>query len=138
VRHSLSDAHIGGGYQFLSSYQSIDLPVSGHWGGSIKSEIGIFRSGAWFLDLNGDGTYDTGDGTYGYGTSGDLPVVGDWNAAATSGGNPIDEIGVYRPSSGDFILDYNGNYTYDSGTDEVFTFNTGTGLSTYDFVPISA
>jgi hypothetical protein len=67
-----------------------------------------------------------------------LPVVGDWNAAATSGGNPIDEIGVYRPSNGDFILDYNGNYTYDSGTDEVFTFNTGTGLSTYDFVPISA
>jgi len=119
-------------------YQAGDLPVAGHWGGSTKSEVGIFRSGTWFLDLNADGSYDAGDGTYGFGSAGDLPVVGDWDGAAASGGTPIDEVGVYRPSNGYFILDYNGNYAYDSGTDEWFTFDTGAGLPTYDFVPISA
>ena len=40
---------------------------------------------------------------------GDLPVAGDWN------GDGKDKIGVFRPDTGVFYLDYNGNRTLDSG-----------------------
>jgi hypothetical protein len=46
--------------------------------------------------------------------------------------------GTPTDDTGEFYLDYNGNYTFDSGTDEAFVFNTGTGYPTTDFVPISA
>ena len=41
------------------------------------------------------------DGVYALGNAGDLPVVGDWTHAGYSG------IGVYRPSTGTFLLKYN-------------------------------
>jgi PKD repeat protein len=79
-----------------------------------SSKIGVFRNGFWILDGNGnfswDGTRSGKDIVAGFGTTGDVPVVGNWNHA-TSG----DKIGVFR--SGTWLLDYNGNFAWD-GSDK--------------------
>jgi hypothetical protein len=68
----------------ISSFGALgDLPVSGDWDGTGKSKIGVFRPSTreWFLDLNGNGTWDgpTIDLYVAvYGEAGDLPVVGKW------------------------------------------------------------
>jgi fibronectin type 3 domain-containing protein len=85
-----------------------DLPVAGDWNGDGRAQIGVFRAstGKWYLDLNGNGQWDgcNIDGCYGpFGVSGDLPVAGDWNA------DGITRIGVFRPSTGKWYLDLNGN-----------------------------
>ena len=37
---------------------SMDIPVVGDWNKDNKSKIGIYRQGAWYLDMNGNGTWD--------------------------------------------------------------------------------
>lgn len=94
-----------------------DLPVAGDWNGSGKSKIGVFRpsTGAWYLDLNGDGQWK--NCTFeicmkSFGTAGDRPVAGDWT------GNGKTKIGVYRAATGEWFLDLNGNGKWDgSATD---------------------
>jgi subtilisin len=87
-----------------------DLPVAGEWDGNGKSRIGVFRSrtGMWYLDT-GNGIWDgcETDLCIGhFGSSGDLPVAGDWtNTGQTS-------IGVYRPRTGMWYLD-TGNGIWD-------------------------
>jgi hypothetical protein len=77
------------------------------------SKVGVFRAGfLWILDANGNQTFDgTGSGldtvTAFGGLAGDIPVVGDWNGSGSS------KIGIYRPSTGTWLLDFNGNGTYD-------------------------
>jgi hypothetical protein len=91
---------------------SADLPVVGDWNNSGVEKIGFFRSttGQWFLDLNGNGIWD-GSGTdkliASFGMSGDLPVAGDW---AGTGGS---QVGVFRPTTGEWFLDLNGNGSWD-------------------------
>jgi hypothetical protein len=90
-----------------------DLPVAGDWNGDGRVQIGVFRpsNGKWYLDLNGNGQWDgcSTDGCYGpFGVSGDLPVTGDWD------GDGITQIGVFRPSTGKWYLDLNGNGKLDS------------------------
>ena len=93
-----------------------DLPVAGQWDGQGKSRIGVFRpsKGMWYLD-NGNGIWD-GCGTDlciigPFGSSGDLPVAGDWTNTGTTA------IGVFRPSTGMWYLD-DGNGIWDGcGTD---------------------
>jgi hypothetical protein len=91
---------------------SADLPVVGDWNNSGVEKIGFFRSttGQWFLDLNGNGIWD-GSGTdkliASFGMSGDVPVAGDW---AGTGGS---QIGVFRPTTGEWFLDLNGNGSWD-------------------------
>jgi hypothetical protein len=85
-----------------------DLPVVGDWNGTGKAGIGVFRpnTGEWFLDMNGNGRWDgcSVDKCFGpFGSQGDLPVVGDWNGTGEV------RIGIYRPSTGDWLLDINGN-----------------------------
>jgi hypothetical protein len=84
-----------------------DLPVVGDWNGDGIAQIGVFRpsTGKWYLDLNGNRQWDrcTVDGCITFGMDGDLPVVGDWN------GDGIAQIGVFRPSTGKWYLDLNGN-----------------------------
>jgi hypothetical protein len=94
-----------------------DIPVVGDWSGSGTTKIGIYRpsTGQWFLDYNGNGTFDAGDKTYNFGgIAGDIPVVGDWTGSGTA------KIGIFR--SGFFwILDINGNGSYDAG-DQAFAY----------------
>jgi subtilisin len=80
-----------------------DLPVAGDWDGQGVAKIGVFRpsTGRWYLD-NGDGIW-SGCGTDfcigPFGSSGDLPVAGDWTNTGAA------NIGVYRPSTGRWYLD---------------------------------
>jgi len=76
------------------------------------AQIGIFRSstGLWRLDLNNNGIWDgcTEDVCAGpFGASGDLPVVGSW----IDGGNAT--LGVFKPSTGTWQFDRNGNGLFD-------------------------
>jgi hypothetical protein len=78
------------------------------------SEMGIFNNGSWNLDNNGDDVFSGTDKTVHFGTTGDLPVTGDWNNDSSS------DIGVFRPSNGNWYLDYNNNGV----TDKSFHFGT--------------
>jgi hypothetical protein len=80
------------------------------------SKIGVFRNGAWYRDLNGNGVWD-GCGTDGcytsFGLPTDVPVIGDWTGTGTA------KIGVFR--EGQWFLDLNGNGAWDGcGTDGCF------------------
>jgi hypothetical protein len=86
-----------------------DLPVVGDWDNDGQDNIGVFRNGFWILDIDGDFNWDgtPTDIVAGFGTTGDIPVPRDWD------GDQIPEIGVFRPSSGKWIIDYNGNFAWD-------------------------
>ncbi|NLS95882.1 MAG: hypothetical protein GXX96_27415 [Planctomycetaceae bacterium] len=91
-----------------------DLAVSGDWNGDGVSNIGLFRRGTWYLDLDGDGRWSAGDAfVESFGAEGDLPVVGDFN------GDGIDDLGVYR--EGRWRLDSNGDRRLDAA-DRVVQF----------------
>jgi len=87
------------------------------------SEAGIFRANfEWLLDANGNRMYDgAGPGLdYFYANfvpaqTGDIPVVGDWSGSGTT------KIGIYRPSTCQWFLDYNGNGVFDAG-DKTYNF----------------
>ena len=90
---------------------SKDLPVAGDWNGDGIRSVGVFRSGTWYLDVDGDGQQTERDVVVSLGEEGDLPVVGDFN------GDGIDELGIYR--YGTWMLDTNGNRELDAH-DQVF------------------
>ena len=86
------------------------LPFSGN------GKVGVFRNGWWYLDANGNGTWDNTalDKALSFGQSGDLAVTGDWN------GDGKTKIGVFR--NGFWYLDYNGNGTWEQGVDKAYSF----------------
>ncbi len=89
-----------------------DIPVVGDWNGSGTEEVGVFTpsSGQWLLDGNGNGRFDS-CGTDiclpQFGAPNDLPVVGDWDRTGRA------RDGVFRPSTGEWFLDMNGNGAWD-------------------------
>ncbi len=89
----------------------LDEPVTGDFNGDGIPTIGVFRDGTWYLDVDGNGRWTTGDLAYTFGQIGDRPVIGDWD------GNGVDQLGVYR--DGTWILDTNRNGEIDD-TDKVF------------------
>jgi hypothetical protein len=96
----------------LSIYQNGDVPVAGDWTGRGATQLGLFRAstGEWFLDRNGNRKWngckkDLCIGSFGM--SGDIPVAGDWNGTGKT------KIGVFRPSTGEWFLDRNGNGIWD-------------------------
>ena len=95
-----------------------DRPVVGNWLGSrheTVKKIGLFRGGVWYLDINENNVFDwPGDSAIGFGTAGDIPVVGDWN------GDGFTEIGVFR--NGVWYLDMNGNGAFDWPGDSAIGF----------------
>jgi hypothetical protein len=96
----------------LRNYISGDLPVVGDWSGEGISHLGLFRpsTGQWFLDQNGNRAWDgcrRDRCIETFGSAGDLPVTGDWDGSGRS------NIGVWRPSTGQWFLDYNGNGVWD-------------------------
>lgn len=77
----------------------------------------FFYNGLWFIDSThsrgSDGLGNFVGTTLGFGQSGDIPVVGDWNGTGKK------KIGIFR--SGLWILDSNNNGQIDSA-DRQFTF----------------
>jgi hypothetical protein len=94
-----------------------DFPVVGDWDGTGTAKIGTFRSstGSWSLDVNGDGQWKNCKFEIcvkSFGALGDRPAVGDWSGLGTA------KIGLYRPATGAWFLDLNGNGKWDGcGTD---------------------
>ncbi|MDO4587747.1 MAG: SdrD B-like domain-containing protein [Planctomycetia bacterium] len=84
-----------------------DLAITGDWNGDGISEIGVYRHGEWFLDVNGNGRWDEGDlRISNFGEKGFLPVVGDFNS------DGIDELGLFK--DGKWFLDTNRDYKTDT------------------------
>ena len=78
-----------------------DVPITGDWDGSGKTQIGVYRPS--------DDTFYVGDSggvaaqSLTYGNPNDLPITGDWNGSGKT------QIGVYRPSDRTFYMgDVNG------------------------------
>lgn len=99
-----------------------DTPIAGDWNGDGFTDIGVFRSGTFYLDNNGNRRWD-GNGTdsqFGFSAATDTPITGDWN------GDGKTDVGVFR--SGTFYLDNNGNRRWDGtpGGDEVRGFSAAT------------
>ena len=67
-------------------------PVVGDWDGSGTTKVGVFLDGLWFLDLNGNGTWDESDLWIKLGKKADQPVAGDWN------GDGKTDIGIFGPA----------------------------------------
>jgi len=107
----------------LSVYRDGDLPVTGDWSGDGVTKVGLYRpsTGQWFLDRNGDRSWDGCRRDLcisSFGTAKDLPVTGDWN-----GDGKKSKIGLFRPQTtvecqnslgcGLWLLDFNGNNQWD-------------------------
>jgi hypothetical protein len=88
-----------------------DIPVVGDWDGTGVVKIGVYdpSHGTWQLDLNGNGKWDgcKVDKCISLGQRGDIPVVGDWSASGAA------KIGVFRPTTGEWLLDLNANGKWD-------------------------
>jgi len=92
------------------------IPVTGDFNGDGVAEVGIFRDGEWFIDLNGNGVWDEDDLWAKLGTRGDQPVTGDWD------GDGKDDIGIFgRAWPGDPHA-----IEADPGLPNPLNFNTGT------------
>ncbi|MCW5982010.1 MAG: hypothetical protein KIT09_28250 [Bryobacteraceae bacterium] len=63
----------------------------GDWNGDGKAKVGVFKDSMWYLDWNGNGTWDgpTADRNYSFGWPGVTPIVGDWT------GDGRTKIGVF-------------------------------------------
>ena len=96
-----------------------DVPIAGDFNGDGISTVGIYRSGKWRLDTNGDGKWNArSDQTFEFGRGGDIPVVGDFD------GDGIDDVAIIRGDR--MIIDSNRNGVEDM-TDRVFMLEGGTG-----------
>lgn len=79
--------------------QGTDLPVTGNFDGTGGDEVGVFRNGIFFLRLTGGTTRVP------FGQAGDIPIAGNWDGSMDGS----DEIGLFRPSTGQFFLRANNN-----------------------------
>lgn len=132
-----------------------DTPLVGDWNGTGTIKVGTFgpRTGFWLLDYNGNFRWDgpSVDKYFSWGSPGDTPLVGDWSGSGTA------KVGTFVPGTGLWLLDYNGNFTWDgpgvdkylrwgspgdtpvigdwngSGTAKVGTFVPGTATWLLDF-----
>jgi hypothetical protein len=72
------------------------VPIVGDFNGDGISDLAFWDRGQWFIDLNGNGRWDSDDLWAKLGTADDRPVAGDWN------GDGKDDIGIFGPAwSGD-------------------------------------
>lgn len=60
------------------------IPVTGDFNGDGATDVGVFRKGSWYVDLNGNGKWDDGDMWAKLGHENDLPVTGDWDGDGKS------------------------------------------------------
>jgi hypothetical protein len=95
----------------------------------LPSQAGIFRGGYfWLEDVDGNRQFNSPpDRAFAFGgVAGDIPITGDWNGSGTT------KVGVYRPSNGLFVLDYDGDGQF-TGADRAY--NLGVGIDPTD-VPV--
>jgi hypothetical protein len=104
-------------------------PVIGEWNNDTERDIGKYVGTTFYLDLNGNGIWNTIDGgdfdqAFAMAFGPGVPLVGDWN------GDGADQIGVYIPTTGKFLIDRNGNRQYDGppgDSDVAFAVFAGQG-----------
>jgi hypothetical protein len=114
-----------------------DVPLAGDWNGDGCDTLSIYRPATQeFHIINHLGTADTGlgaaDHSFTFGNPGDTPVVGDWD------GDGIDEIGLYRESTGFFYYRNtlttgvaDGEFYYGDPSDRFIAGDwTGNGMET--------
>jgi hypothetical protein len=84
-----------------------------------NSDVGVLQTTVsnTVFTLDGDGFQPAPSfsSQFIYGAPGDVPITGDWT------GNGITDIGVYRPSTGQFVLNTSGTGTFGPG-DQVFQY----------------
>ncbi|MBL8825673.1 MAG: VCBS repeat-containing protein [Planctomycetaceae bacterium] len=78
-----------------------DVAIVGDFNGDGIDTIGIYRSGKWALDINGNGQFDAADEHFEFGARDDQPVVADLD------GDGTDELGVFRVGRWIFDSDHN-------------------------------
>jgi PKD repeat protein len=98
-----------------------DIPITGDWNTDGTTDIGVFRPSThlFYLDYNGNGVWNGAvtDRSYNFGITGDIPISGDWNTDGTT------DIGVFRPATHLFYLDFNGNGVWNGGSvDRLYNF----------------
>jgi hypothetical protein len=88
-----------------------DKPVASNWGGGPVCQVGVFRgNGLWIVDNLSFGAWSPNDATYSYGLAGDYPVVGNWYGDLP--GVASLRIGVFHPSTGQWILNQSGSNSW--------------------------
>jgi hypothetical protein len=81
--------------------------------------IGVYRQydpntlSAWWVDSNGNNTYDSSDAIHWFGLYGDIPILGDWKGIQHL------QMGIYR--QGLWAMDWNDDHYWDAG-DEAFSW----------------
>jgi serine-aspartate repeat-containing protein C/D/E len=96
------------------------LPIVGDWNGDGVTNIGLYRDGDWYLDMDGNGRFDDSDVLVEGlgGQAGDIPIVGDFNK------DGIDDLGVF--SNGSWALDLDGDHQL-TERDAALTFGFAAG-----------
>src|SRR5262249_24799866 len=102
----------------VADYNGIDVVLLGTANPTAnQAGVGIFRSGFyWIMDVDRNQQFNNPpDREFPFGgLAGDVAVSGDWN------GDGRTKVGIFRPSTGYFLLDANGNGQFDAGDKELF------------------
>jgi hypothetical protein len=90
-----------------------DIAVIGDWDGSGGDKLGFYNpvASAWRLDHDGNGAWEgcrEDKCASAFGQANDVPVAADWDGTGKA------RIGVFRPSTGEWFLDKNGNGRLDA------------------------
>lgn len=96
------------GLFFLGAAHSIERPASIPQT-AFPDTLGVFAGGVWQLDRNANRAFEAGLETSGWGSPGNVPVVGDWN------GDGLDDLGVF--AGGAWFIDRNGDGAFDAATE---------------------
>ena len=79
------------------------------------ADIGVFRSGQWWLDADGDFSFNgSPDRMFWIGEAGDVPILGDWDNTG------VRRVGVFR--NGLWFLDIDNDGVWDPVHDIAFSF----------------
>lgn len=109
----------------ISFGQAGDQPLAGDWNGDGLDDVGVFRNGQFRLRqpvlFNGQPTNIASTLVINFGQAGDLAVVGDWN------NDGIDTPGVFRPSTGQFLLTNSPNTSNSSPSASIVSFSGQAG-----------
>ncbi len=75
-------------------------PLAADFNGDGMAELAVYHNGNWYVDVNGNGTWDNEDLWVALGTASDQPVVGDWDG---DGKADIGIFGLPRETDNEFI-----------------------------------